>query len=110
MANYLTCSFSPSMLPSNLDSSLIRFKPILPSAVPVDCVSGIENSELARLIGNQVGSDLEDMRLYEKLFPGDTLYVAQYIGPWPQKGATKLPVGASIVFFEVTLLAESMNN
>ena len=94
------------MLPTGSDLPLIRFRPISPSAIPTNCVSGIENSELARIIGKLVGTDFEDMRLNEKLFPGDTLYVAQYTGPWPHKGATKLPVGASIIFFEATLLPE----
>jgi len=38
-----------------------------------------------------------------KFAAGDTLIVAQYIGPRLEEGVTELPDGASIEYFQITL-------
>lgn len=39
-----------------------------------------------------------------KFADGDTLIVAQYIGPRLEEGTTKLPDGAEIQYFEINLI------
>ncbi len=102
MANcYLSSSFSLNMVSGN-SFTLLRVRKIDPSAVPQDAVSVVGHYDISRMISNLIGREVPLNRKSITLNWDDTLYVAQYRGPLIPIGATKVPEGGTLEFYEVT--------
>lgn len=104
---YLANAFSISML-GEKEEALVNVKRIslqavkdLISSTTFKCVIGHEDT--ARLVGALLGVELKANRESIVLSNGDVLIVAQYIGPRLLEGCTKLPEGAKIEFYMVTV-------
>lgn len=65
--------------------------------------SAIGHEDTAHVIGNILGMDVPANRINVKLSPPfeHSLLVAQYTGPRLETGATELPEGAEITFWQV---------
>lgn len=103
--NYLANAFSINMLPVE-NFTLLQIKRVESQEVPSDVVSAIGHPDTARVVQGILDYEVPCNRLSLKLEPEDTLYVAQYTGPRLPEGATKLPEGANLEFFRVTLKPE----
>ena len=66
-------------------------------------VCAIGHADTARIVGDLLECTLAPKRVSIKARSTDTLLVAQYIGPRLPEGATELPEGARIEFFEVRI-------
>ena len=99
---------SLNMLPKGITSGGIIFRRIsLDEARRLvreakQIVSAIGHADTARIVGQELGIELQADRRNVTL--GDELtLVAQYVGPRLPEGATELPQGARIEFFVVRL-------
>ena len=101
----LANAFSISMLPMEA-MNFIRVKKITPDEIPTDIESAIGHVDTAKVVSNILGFEVKPNRVSIKLTESDVLYVAQYTGPRLTEGATTLPEGASLEFFEVTFRKE----
>lgn len=105
MQRILINSFSLNMLPMEA-MNFVRVKKIAPNEVPADVESAIGHVDTAKVVSNILGFEVKPNRVSIKLSESDVLYVAQYTGPRLPEGATTLPEGASLEFFEVTFRKE----
>lgn len=101
----LVNAFSLSMLPLEA-MNFIRVKKINPNEVPADVESAIGHVDTAKVVSSMLGFEVKPNRVSIKMSESDVLYVAQYTGPRLPEGATTLPEGASLEFFEVTFHQE----
>ena len=109
MRNVLANAFSLSMITDliwedkgdNFAGLPISVKAVRPESIPSDIYSVVGHADTARVIGSILGQDVPVNREPYKVSPGDVLYVAQYIGPRLQEGATQLPEGAEIRFYKI---------
>lgn len=101
----LTNAFSLSMLPMEA-MNFVRVKKINPNDVPADVESAIGHQDTAKVVSDILGFEVKPNRVSIKLNENDVLYVAQYTGPRLPEGATTLPEGAILEFFEVTFRKE----
>ena len=101
MKKYLGNALSLNMM-SIEDFSLLRIKQVSASDIPEDVESVIGHPDTARVVGNLLGFETPFNRVSLQLKASDILYVAQYKGPRLPEGATTLPEGARVVFYEVT--------
>ena len=101
----LANAFSISMLPMEA-MNFIRVKKITPDEIPTDIESAIGHVDTAKVVSNILGFEVKPNRVSIKLTESDVVYVAQYTGPRLPEGATTLPEGASLEFFEVTFRKE----
>lgn len=99
--NVLANAFSLTMLPIEA-MDFVRVKKINPNDVPADVESAIGHQDTAKVVSNILGFEVKLNRVSIKLTENDVLYVAQYTGPRLPEGATTLPEGANLEFFEVT--------
>lgn len=97
----LVNAFSLSMLPVEV-MSFIRVRKITPDEIPTDVESAIGHQDTAKVVSSMLGFEVKPNRVSIKMSESDVLYVAQYTGPRLPEGATTLPEGASLEFFEVT--------
>jgi hypothetical protein len=67
-------------------------------------VSAIGHVDTARILSGILGVDISTNRISVTLNVGDTAIVAQYIGPRLPEGATQLPEGATIKFYQVKMV------
>ena len=65
--------------------------------------SAVGHPDTAAVFTSQLGLDVVACRTNIQLLPGDTLIVGQYSGPRLPEGATKLPEGARIDWWTVSL-------
>lgn len=103
--NVLTNAFSLTMLPIGA-MNIVRVKKINPNDVPADVESAIGHQDTAKVVSSILGFEVKPNRVSIKMSESDVLYVAQYTGPRLPEGATTLPEGANIEFFEVTFRKE----
>ncbi len=103
--NVLTNAFSLTMLPIEA-MNFVRVKKINPNDVPADVESAIGHQDTAKVVSDILGFEVKPNRVSIKLNENDVLYVAQYTGPRLPEGATTLPEGAILEFFEVTFRKE----
>ena len=101
----LVNAFALSMLPMEA-MNFVRVKKINPKEVPADVESAIGHTDTAKVVSGILGFEVKPNRVSIKLNESDVLYVAQYTGPRLPEGATTLPEGASLEFFEVTFYKE----
>ena len=107
--NVLANAFSLTMLPIEA-MDFVRVKKINPNDVPADVESAIGHQDTAKVVSNILGFEVKPNRVSIKLTESDVLYVAQYTGPRLPEGATTLPEGANIEFFEVSFREEESIN
>lgn len=103
--NILANAFSISMLPMEA-MNFIRVKKINPNDIPADVESAIGHENTAKVVSSMLGFEVKPNRVSIRMSESDVLYVAQYTGPRLPEGATTLPEGASLEFFEVTFRKE----
>lgn len=103
--NVLTNAFSLTMLPIEA-MNFVRVKKINPNDVPADVESAIGHQDTAKVVSDILDFEVKPNRVSIKLNENDVLYVAQYTGPRLPEGATTLPEGAILEFFEVTFRKE----
>ena len=103
--NVLANAFSLTMLPIEA-MDFVRVKKINPNDVPADVESAIGHQDTAKVVSSILGFEVKLNRVSIKLTENDVLYVAQYTGPRLPEGATTLPEGANLEFFEVTFRKE----
>ena len=106
---YLMNAFSLNMLPIE-DSILIKVKKIESTQVPEAVYSAIGHQDTATIVSAILGFDVAFNRISVSLKRDDIVYVCQYKGPRLPEGATKLPEGATIDFFEITFENKEYNN
>lgn len=112
MTVYIVNAFPAGVVPPQ--GALVRWFPVEPAVVAEyadeGAVSAIGHEDTARLVSFLIGRNVPAQRItIPQLNVGDVLLVAAYRGPRLPEGATTLPEGAEVVFFEVTfrsLLAE----
>lgn len=101
---YLSNAFSLGMLPVPVSPIKILVTFVPPQMVPVEAVSVIGHADTARIVGKILGREIVENRKRVILVPGqDILYVAQYIGPRLEIGATELPSGAQLLFYRLDI-------
>lgn len=103
--NVLTNAFSLTMLPIEA-MNFVRVKKINPNDVPADVESAMGHESTAKVVSSILGFEVKPNRVSIRMSESDVLYVAQYTGPRLPEGATTLPEGASLEFFEVTFRKE----
>lgn len=103
--NILANAFSISMLPMEA-MNFIRVRKITPDEIPTDVESAIGHENTAKVVSSMLGFEVKPNRVSIRMSESDVLYVAQYTGPRLPEGATTLPEGASLEFFEVTFHQE----
>ena len=96
----LTNSFSLNML-ANADEMYGMNVPIPKESIPNDVESAIGHSDTASVVSTELGFDVPANRVTLQLTPEDEVYVAQYIGPRLEEGATTLPEGATIKYYRI---------
>lgn len=101
MKKYLANAISLNMFPQG-QSVDIHVKPIQSEDIPKDIVSAVGHKDTAKVIESLIGFEVIPQRINVALEEKDELYVAQYIGPRLQEGATCLPEGAKINFLKIT--------
>ena len=100
----LTNAFSINMLHGTTmvdfsEISIEKAKELIASAEEFVCAIG--HADTAAVVGGILGVDLEPNRVSVTLDFPEKLIVAQYTGPRLPEGATTLPDGATIKFWEV---------
>ena len=118
---YLTNAFSLNMLPGILPKSEDDYlgSPARIEVIPCDSLgakealesrhhkegwtSAVGHPSTATIFSQELGLDVPCQRTTVSLKPGDRLVVGQYSGPRLEEGATTLPEGASIRWFEVDI-------
>lgn len=101
----LVNAFSLTMLPVEA-MNFIRVRKITPDEIPTDVESAIGHQDTAKVVSSMLGFEVKPNRVSIKMSESDVLYVAQYTGLRLPEGATTLPEGASLEFFEVTFYNE----
>ena len=97
---YLSNSFSLNML--KIFPSELKICEVSSSYVQLrDWISIVGHADTAALIENLLERKVKFNRATVALESGDTVLVAQYIGPRLQEGMTQLPEGASIKFIKI---------
>lgn len=99
---YLSNAMSLNMVPTDGMVNIL-VQPIEKSQIPSNAISAVGHPDTARVISSQLGFEVKPNRVTLMLDEGDTLFVAQYIGPRLPEGATELPDGAKIKYLKVTL-------
>jgi len=66
-------------------------------------ISAIGHADMANILTNMMGVSITQNRISLNINPGDTLIIAQYIGPRLPEGTTTLPENATIKFYHVTI-------
>ncbi len=102
MTNILCNAFSLNMV-SFEDYGLIRVRKVKAEKIPQNIISAIGHADTAAVVSNILGRDIPANRMNISLNEDTVMYVAQYRGPRLPEGATKLPEGATLEFFEVTV-------
>ena len=104
---YLANAFALSMLPEGA-KNWATFETISKEKVSKMLSDGgfqsaIGHQDTARVLENLLRLDIPVERISLSLKDDDKLIVAQYIGPRLPEGATSLPEGAEIKFFEISV-------
>lgn len=103
MAKYLSNAFSLQMVTHlSGDVTIVRSE-IAPEEVAEDTTSCIGHPDTANVVSDILGRKVETARVSVALNPEDILYVTQYTGPRLPEGCTKLPEGAEMRFYKITV-------
>jgi hypothetical protein len=103
MAKYLSNAFSIQMLTGA--SNTVQFDEVDPQTIDQEnLVSVLGHADIANVVSSVLGKEYPVNRVSNKLEKGDIMYVAQLIGGRLPEGATSLPEGFSIKWYEVTII------
>lgn len=102
----LTNALSLNMLPPGAARAAMRIRRISVEEASCllkkeECESYIGHHDLCAILSGSLGTEVRVNRGNFVAKSGDTIVVAQYVGPRLQEGATMLPSGARIEFFLV---------
>ncbi len=103
---YLCNAFSLSMLPSSMVSARITVSRLTldrAREVAVGATQAIGHESTAAMLSELLGMPVGVSRVSVALRSGDSVLVAQYVGPRLPEGATQLPDGARVDFILTTL-------
>jgi hypothetical protein len=112
MKYYVSNAFSINMLERK--SQLIQFLPCSVEDARLELegceiISAIGHTDTAAVVSAMLETPLPANRISVKLAPGDGLLVAQLTGTRLPEGATKLPEGASIEFWIVSMIQDDVH-
>jgi len=100
---YLTNAFSINML--SREGHNLALRPVTVEGarnlLRSEFVCAIGHDDTARVVGNILKRNIQPQRLTVELSPENSLLVAQYRGPRLAEGATELPEGATLEFWQV---------
>lgn len=104
---YIGNAFSFNML-GNLLSGYVLFDRITPGEAgdllrDTKFLSCFGHADIASVVSSHLGKHFPQNRCNVGLEPGDSMILAQYIGPRLPEGTTELPPGASIEYFYIRL-------
>lgn len=105
---YVVNAFSLNMLPSNLETFLIKGRRLtIKEATNLleknSFISYVGHADIANVISNQLGKEIVYNRQTLTITKGDSVLVCQYRGPRLPEGATTLPQGAVIEYYLVEI-------
>lgn len=101
---YVSNAFSISMLPYGGNVRITPINAKTAARILQDgFVSAIGHADIANVVSNELGVQIGVNRINVVLDIDDALIVAQYIGPRLAEGATRLPEGAKIAYYLVTV-------
>lgn len=107
---YVVNAFSLNMLKENckLDCKTIEQDEakklwVSPDSKLTGAKSAIGHKDMAKIVGDALGTVIAENRISVKVSLGDVLLVAQYTGPRLPEGITVLPDGAKIVWWKVVV-------
>ena len=103
---WITNSFSLNMLGFGglAYGTQMQIKPVSAELVArMPLKSGIGHADTATIIGGILDREIKPNRANISLMPGDSIIVAQYLGPRLPEGTTVLPEGAAIKFVLVNI-------
>lgn len=99
-------AFSIQMV-ANLDEAKVSFKKISVEQAKNLLNTGVESyighADTANVVSSILDMEVPAQRRFGTLVPGETAVVAQVIGGRLPEGATTLPEGMSLQFFQVTV-------
>lgn len=99
-------AFSIQMI-SSLNEASVSFKKITAEQAKNLLAGGVESYvghiDTAAVIGDLLGMEVPAQRRFGTLAPDETAIIAQVLGGRLPEGATTLPEGFSIQFFQVTV-------
>lgn len=98
---YVSNAFSLNMLNESQDLQFKRLEQ--PPTLPEGYSSAVGHADTAAVFSSVLNRHIEANRCTVTLSKGDTLIVGQYSGPRLEEGATTLPEGSTIVWWEVSL-------
>lgn len=98
-------AFGISMLPV-APHNFVRLSRITSDKIPANVESAIDRADIAKVVSGILGFKVEPNHVRIRLKAGDILYVVRYVGKKIPKGATTLPDGAVLEFYEVTYNSE----
>lgn len=101
--SYIVNAFSLNMVASLTGSFNVNFEPIAPADIPRDVQSGLGHDDIVYFVNKETGLSLVKNRCNNEFSHGDIFYIAQYIGPRLEEGATTLPDNSTIKYFKVTI-------
>jgi hypothetical protein len=100
---YMVNSFSLNMISEKVKNPVILTREVASADVPDDVVSAIGHVDTAVVVSGLLGRAVPANRITVSLDEGDEIYVAQYYGHRLQEGATTLPEGARIRFYQISI-------
>ena len=100
--NVIATSFSISMIEDMIPVNNVSITEVPPEALPADLYSMIWSRDNARFISGVLGREIPVSRETPKVKPGDTLYVARYIGPGLYEWETQIRRKDDMKFYKVT--------
>lgn len=102
---YIGNAFSLNMLAHGHHQITVR--PVTRLAeIPTNAISVVGHAGTVSLISAMLNRTIECNRTTLTLTPGDTLYVAQYMGERLPEGATSLPLGSTLTWLKVEVCVE----
>jgi len=104
---YITNAFSLAMLqllPPRVQLGVELIPATSAAELARDAVSAVGHDLTAKIFSEILGLPIKADRRSIRLNRGDTTLVGQYSGPRLPEGATSLPEGAQITWYEVVVL------
>mgnify|MGYP001001029295 CR=1 FL=1 len=102
---YILNGFSSNMLVAGKRAT-VKFRPITAAEAAVmaaDCESAVGHADTARIFSKILAVGVKAERKLVTLTPGSRALLGGYRGPRLPEGATELPEGAGIDWYEVSV-------
>lgn len=115
MAVFVLNAFSLNMIPSNVDGELLDFERLSGAGEAramlithaddeIGFISGVGHADTAAVFAAELELTIPINRVSVELQPGDIAIIGQYKGPRLPEGATQLPEGAAIEWWQVQVM------